>query len=85
MLLIGYFEGIDSEVLLLALDRQGIAASNGAACVSGTLEPSHVLLACGYSVREARGAVRFSVGEGTTKEEIDFTAEVLPEIVQKLQ
>ncbi|MBI4196313.1 MAG: cysteine desulfurase [Deltaproteobacteria bacterium] len=79
------FDRIDSETILIALDRHGIAASNGAACSSGTLEPSHVLMAMGFSEREAKGAVRFSVGRFTTEEEIHTVGEKLPEIVSHLR
>lgn len=79
------FEGIESELILVALDREGIAASNGSACVSGALEPSHVLLAMGCSPAEAKGAIRFSLGRGTTADEIDHVGSVLPEIVQRLR
>lgn len=79
------FEGIESESILIALDQQGIAVSNGAACSSGTLEPSHVLIAMGYPVRQARGAVRFSLGPGVTEEEIEEAGGHLAEIVRRLR
>lgn len=79
------FQGIDSEILLILLDQEGIAASNGAACSSGTLEPSHVLIAQGLSTKEARGAVRFSLGRETTNEEIETVSRVLPGIVDRLR
>ncbi len=79
------FEGIDSETILVALDREGIAASSGSACTSGTIEPSHVLTAMGIAVREARGAVRFSLGRGTTGQEIEDLSRRLPEIVERLR
>ena len=63
------FPGVEAETLLLALDRAGIAASAGAACASGAQEPSHVLLACGWSTQEAKEAVRFSFGWTNTVEE----------------
>ncbi|MBI2083959.1 MAG: cysteine desulfurase [Deltaproteobacteria bacterium] len=79
------FEGIASEMILVAMDREGIAASNGAACVSGALEPSHVLLAMGCSQLEAKGAVRFSIGRETTEEEIEYVGKILPNVVNRLR
>ena len=79
------FEGIDSETILVALDREGVAASSGSACTSGTIEPSHVLIAMGIGLREARGAVRFSLGKGTTGQEIEELTGRLPEIVERLR
>ena len=77
------FEGCEGETLLAALDLEGIAASSGSACSSGTLEPSPVLLAMGYPPALARSAVRFSLWSGNTEEEIDRVCEVLPRIVQR--
>jgi cysteine desulfurase len=79
------FDGVDSEELLLLLDEAGICASAGAACASGAIEPSHVLLAMGLSPVEARSAVRFSLGATTTEAEIDYTLEVLPKLVEQLR
>jgi len=79
------FEGTDSESLLMALDFRGIAASSGSACTSGSLEPSHVLRAIGLSPDVAKGTVRFSLGRGTTAEEVEYLAAVVPEIVEMLQ
>jgi len=62
------FPGIDAETMLIVLDRLGVSASSGAACSSGSIEPSHVLLACGYSLREAKEGLRFSFGRSTTRE-----------------
>ena len=61
--------GVDAEVALIRLDRAGISASSGAACSAGSLEPSHVLMACGYSEKEAREGLRFTFGRGNTVEE----------------
>lgn len=72
------FEGVESDVLVASLDRQGIAASSGSACSNSTWEPSHVLMAMGVPIRRAVGSVRFSLGEGTTAEEIERVLEVLP-------
>lgn len=79
------FEGIDSESLLLNLDLQGIAASSGSACSSGSLEPSHVLLAMGLTKEEARGSLRLSLGEGNTEEEVDQVVAAVSRIVQRLR
>lgn len=72
------FAGVESDVLVAGLDRQGIAASSGSACSNSTWEPSHVLMAMGVPIRRAVGSVRFSLGEGTTAEEIDQLLAVLP-------
>jgi cysteine desulfurase len=79
------FEGVDSEELLFLLDEAGICASAGASCASGASEPSHVLLAMGHSNAEARSAVRFSLGAATTADEVDYTLEVLPKLVERLR
>ena len=68
------FPGLDAETLLFRLDREGVAASAGAACSSGSVEASHVLVACGYSIEEAREAVRFSFGVGMTVVETERVA-----------
>jgi cysteine desulfurase len=77
------FEGCDGETLLAALDLEGICVSTGSACSSGSVEPSPVLLAMGYSPELARGALRFSLWEGNTEEEIARVCEVLPAIVRR--
>lgn len=77
---------VEGEAMLLNLDmRHGIAASSGSACTSGSLEPSHVLLAMGLPAEIAHGSLRLSLGRGTTREEIDKVIEVLPPIVEKLR
>ena len=76
---------IESESILLMLDLQGVAASSGSACTSGSLDPSHVLLAMGISHEEANGSLRMTLSEFTTEEEIDYVLEVLPPIVQRLR
>lgn len=78
-------EKLDGESILQSLDIQGIAASNGSACVSGSLQPSHVLSAMGLPAAEARAAVRFSVSKDTTEDEIRTTAQVLAEIMNSLR
>lgn len=79
------FEGIEGESLLLQLDLQGIAASSGSACTSGSLDPSHVLLSIGLPHEVAHGSLRISMSEYTTEEEVDKLIEVLPVIVNKLR
>jgi len=71
------FPGADGETLLLALDMRGIAASSGSACASGSIEPSHVLLALGLPLPLARAAVRFSLGRDTTAEDLAYTVEAV--------
>ncbi|MBS1538349.1 MAG: cysteine desulfurase [Bacteroidetes bacterium] len=78
-------EVLDGEAILQSLDIHGIAASNGSACVSGSLQPSHVLSAMGLSPAEAKAAVRFSVSKDTTEEEIRQTAHTLREIIAALR
>jgi cysteine desulfurase len=75
------FGGLEGDALLIALDLAGVAASSGSACSSGSLEPSHVLLAMGVAAEHALGAVRFSIGWKTTETEIDRVIELLPGIV----
>lgn len=79
------FEFIEGESLLLLLDLNGIAASSGSACTSGSLDPSHVLLAMGLPHEIAHGSLRLSIGEINTDEDIDKVLEVLPGIVQRLR
>lgn len=79
------FERIEGESLLIALDLEGIAVSTGSACSSGTLDPSHVLAAMGLPVWRVQGAIRFSLGAGTTVEEVDHVLNVLPGIVSRLR
>ncbi len=79
------FEYIEGESLLLNLDLKGIAASSGSACTSGSLEPSHVLLAMGICHEIAHGSLRLTIGKSNTQAEIDYLLEVLPEIVTKLR
>jgi cysteine desulfurase len=77
--------GVDQEELLVLLDDEGVCASAGAACASGAIEPSHVLLAMGLSSVEAKSAVRFSLGYTTTDDEIDHVLGVMPKIVERLR
>ena len=79
------FEGIEGESLLLLLDFQGISASSGSACTSGSLDPSHVLLAIGRVHDVAHGSLRLSLCEYNTDEEVDYILKVVPEVVEKLR
>ena len=79
------FDFIEGESLLLWLDINGIAASSGSACTSGSLDPSHVLLAIGLKHETAHGSLRITIGEENTYEEIDYTLDKLCEIVEKLR
>ncbi len=76
---------IEGESMLLNLDMLGVAASTGSACSSGSLEPSHVLLAMGLNHETSHGSIRFSLGRLTTEEDIDYVLKVFPEIVDKLR
>ncbi len=78
-------EYIEGESILLNLDMKGIAASSGSACTSGSLEPSHVLLAMGVPHEIAHGSLRFTLGRGNNEEDVDYVAKVLPEIVERLR
>ncbi|MDD3705516.1 MAG: cysteine desulfurase NifS [Clostridiaceae bacterium] len=79
------FQFIEGEALLLNLDMKGIAGSSGSACTSGSLDPSHVLLAIGLPHEIAHGSLRLTLGAVNTEEDIDYVLEVLPEIVYKLR
>ena len=79
------FEGIEGESLLLLLDMKGVAASSGSACTSGSLDPSHVLLAIGRVHDVAHGSLRLSLCEYNTEEEVDHILTVVPEVVQYLR
>ena len=79
------FEGIEGESLLLMLDAKGICASSGSACTSGSLDPSHVLLALGLPHEVAHGSLRLSIGEYNTMEEIDHICQVVPQVVDYLR
>ena len=79
------FEYVEGEAILLHLDEYGICASSGSACTSGSLEPSHVLLAMGVPYTMAHGSIRFSLSRFNTEEEIDFIIEKVPPIINKLR
>ncbi|NQV12807.1 MAG: cysteine desulfurase NifS [Parcubacteria group bacterium] len=79
------FDKIEGESIMLHLDFEGIAVSTGSACTSGTLEPSHVLLAIGVAKEQAHGSIRFTLGKDTSEADIKKVLEVLPPIVKKLR
>ncbi len=76
---------VEGESMLLNLDLKGVAASTGSACSSGSLEPSHVLLAMGCKHEEAHGSLRFTLGRYNTEEDVDYLLDILPKIVAKLR
>lgn len=80
-----WFDHIEGEALVIALDLKGLAVSSGAACSSGAIEPSHVLLAMGLPHQRARASIRLSLGKQTTQEDIDFAIKVIPETVARLR
>ena len=79
------FRYVEGESMIMMLDMKGVAVSSGSACTSGSLDPSHVLLAIGLSREIAHGSLRFSLGVENTREEVDYVIEVLPEIVDRLR
>ena len=79
------FKHVEGESILLNLDLVGVAASSGSACTSGSLEPSHVLTAIGLPAEVAHGSIRFTIGDKTTKEEINYVVKNLVEIIKKLR
>ena len=79
------FDHVEGESLVIALDLKGLAVSAGAACSSGAIEPSHVLIAMGLRPEQARASIRFSLGKQTTEEDINFALSVVPETVRRLR
>ena len=79
------FRYVEGESLLLMLDALGIAASTGSACTSASLEPSHVLVACGLPHEEAHGSLRLTLGSRNTEEDVDYVLEVLPRVIERLR
>jgi cysteine desulfurase len=79
------FTSVEAEPLLMGLDQAGIAASSGSACTAASIEPSHVLLAMGYSDQAARSTLRLTVGPENTLEEIDYVVDTIAELVPKLR
>jgi cysteine desulfurase len=80
-----YFDYIEGEALVIALDLKGLAISTGAACSSGAIEPSHVLTAMGMSPERARASIRFSLGKQNTSEDVEFALELIPATVARLR
>ena len=80
-----HFDCIEGEALVIALDLQGLAVSTGAACSSGAIEPSHVLLAMGMPPEQARGSIRFSLGKQNTPDDVDFALSLIPPTVTRLR
>ncbi len=80
-----YFDGIEGEALVIALDLKGLAVSTGAACSSGAIEPSHVLTAMGLRPDRAKASIRFSLGKQNKPEDIDFALGLVPETVARLR
>jgi cysteine desulfurase len=78
-------EGAEGEAMLLGLDQEGICVSSGSACTSGTLDPSHVLLAMGVPVEVAHGSLRITLGRGNTQEDVDKLLSVLPDVVERFR
>jgi cysteine desulfurase len=79
------FPGAEGEAILLSMDMQGIEVSTGSACASGSLEPSHVLVAIGLEPEFAHGSIRFSLGWGLTEDDIDYIIEKVPPIIARLR
>lgn len=79
------FDGAEGEALLLYLDLEGIAVSTGSACASGSLDPSHVLMATGVAVERAHGSIRVSLGRENTIADIEYLLKVLPRVVEKVR
>jgi cysteine desulfurase len=79
------FEGVEAEGILLLLDQEAICASSGSACTTGSLDPSHVLVAMGCSAARARASIRFSLGRYNTDAEVDYVLQRLPAIIEKLR
>jgi cysteine desulfurase len=79
------FKAVEGESIILSLDMKGVAVSSGSACTSGALEASHVLMAMKVPVELAQGSIRFSLGRFTSREDIDYTISVLPEIIERLR
>jgi cysteine desulfurase len=80
-----YFDGIEGEALVIALDLKGLAVSTGAACSSGAIEPSHVLTAMGLRPDRAKASIRFSLGKQNTSQDVDFALGLVPETVGRLR
>ncbi len=79
------FDGVEAEGILMLLDQAGVCASSGSACTTGSLDPSHVLLAMGFTAARARSSIRFSLGVYNTAAEVDYVLEKLPGIIERLR
>ena len=79
------FDSVEAEGILMLMDQVGICASSGSACTTGSLDPSHVLIAMGCSIARARGSIRFSLGRYNTDSEVDYLLKHLPGIIGKLR
>jgi cysteine desulfurase len=79
------FDGAEGEAILLYLDFEGIAVSTGSACASGSLDPSHVLLAMGLAAEQAHGSIRMSMGRQTTEEDVEYVLDKLPQVIGKIR
>jgi cysteine desulfurase len=80
-----YFDCIEGEAMVIALDLKGLSVSTGAACSSGAIEPSHVLTAMGLSPERARASIRFSLGKQNTADDVEFALSLVPEVVARLR
>jgi cysteine desulfurase len=80
-----YFDCIEGEAMVIALDLKGLSVSTGAACSSGAIEPSHVLTAMGLSADRARASIRFSLGKQNAAEDVEFALSLVPEVVARLR
>ena len=80
-----YFDHIEGEAMVIALDLKGLAVSTGAACSSGAIEPSHVLMAMGLPSERARASIRFSLGKQNTEKDVDFALSVIPATISRLR
>jgi cysteine desulfurase len=79
------FDGAEGEAILLYLDLEGIAVSTGSACASGSLDPSHVLLATGTELERAHGSIRMSLGRENTMKDVEYVLDVLPKVIKKIR
>jgi len=79
------FDGAEGEAILLYLDLEGIAVSTGSACASGSLDPSHVILATGVPMECAHGSIRIGLGRENTREEVEYVLDVLPRVIERIR
>ena len=79
------FDGAEGEAILLYLDLEGIAVSTGSACASGSLDPSHVLLATGTELERAHGSIRISLGRENTMKDVEYVLNLLPKVIKKIR